>query len=295
MLKLFKLADITFRFHWLFVLLLFALAFYGYLEETLILFGLVLMHEVAHMLTARACGLEVGSVELFPFGGVASVEDVLELDPQVETNVALAGPLLNFALVAAAMLLYANIPAWRDNESFHFFIRCNLVLGFFNLLPALPLDGGRVLRASLAAGLGFQQATEAAIRLSQIIAVILFSLGIYLFFIGHFHISLFFAAFFLYYSAEKERTAAIYAFIRSLSRKKKLFYQQGVLPLTTLLVLDQAPLKEVLRRFVIKKFHRVVIVTKEDRVLGEMMENDVMDAIVSHGLYAPISKALTRK
>lgn len=295
MLKLFKLAGITFRFHWVFVLLLFIMAFYGFLEETLIIFGLVLLHEAAHLLTARACGLEAGDVELFPFGGVASVEDVLELDPQVETNVALAGPLLNFALVAAAVLLYVNIPAWRGQELLYFFIRCNLVLGFFNLLPALPLDGGRILRARLATGLGFRQATDLSVRLSQIIALILLSLGLYLFYTGHFHITLFFAAFFLYYAAEKERTAAMYSFFRGLNRKKKLFYQQGVIPLTTLMVLEQAPLKEVLRRFVIKKFHRVVVVNKEDRVLGEITENEVFDAIVRHGLLAPVSKALRRK
>lgn len=128
--KLLKLGGITFRFHWVFLLLLFLLAFYGYLGETLILFSLVLAHETVHMLIARAHGLEVGDVELFPFGGVARIEDVLELDPQVESNVALAGPLFNFVLVAISMVLYANLPGWQQNEMFLFFIRCNLVLGF---------------------------------------------------------------------------------------------------------------------------------------------------------------------
>ena len=154
--KLFQLGGISFRFHWVFVLLLFVLAFYGYLAETAILFSLVLMHEVVHMLVARAQGLEVGDVELFPFGGVARIEDVLELDPQVESVVSLAGPLFNFALVAISLLIYANIPSWQNNEILLFFMRSNLTLGFFNLLPALPLDGGRILRARLCGVLGFQ-------------------------------------------------------------------------------------------------------------------------------------------
>ena len=293
--KVLRLGGITFRFHWVFMLLLFVLAFYGHLQETLILFGLVLFHETVHMIVAKAHGLEVGDVELFPFGGVARIEDVLELDPQVETNVALAGPLFNFSLVAISMILYANVPAWQQNETFHFFIRCNLVLGFFNLMPALPLDGGRILRARLAGTMGFQQATELAIRISQMMALLLFLLGLYLFYLGHLHVTLFAAAFFLYYAAEKERTLAMYAFLRSLSRKKKVFYEQGVMPLTTLLALEDTPFKEVLRRFATKKYHRLVVVNKDGRVLGEAMENDVVDTIVSKGIFASVSTALRRK
>jgi stage IV sporulation protein FB len=293
-LKLFRAGGIVFRFHWTFVLLLFFLAFYGYLDEALILFGLVILHEVVHMLVAKASGLAVGDVEIFPFGGVARIEDALELDPQVESNVSLAGPLLNFFLVAVAIVLYANLPSWQQNETFLFFIRCNLVLGFFNLLPALPLDGGRILRARLAGTLGFQQATELAIRLSQLISLLLFALGLYLFYLGHFHLTLFAAACFLYYGAEKERTVALYAFIRGLSRKKKVFYEQGVMPLTTLMALEDALIKDLLRQFAMKKYHRVVVVSREGRVLGEAMESDVLDTIMQKGIGAAVKSVLPR-
>lgn len=293
--KLFRAGGITFRFHWVFIVLLFFLAFYGYLLETVILFGLVLSHELVHMLTARAHGLDVGEVELFPFGGVARIEDVLELDPQVENNVSLAGPLFNFFLVALSMVAYANIPAWQQHETFLFFIRCNLVLGFFNLLPALPLDGGRILRARLSAVLGFQQATELAVRISRLISLLLFACGGYLFYLGHFHVTLFAAAFFLYYAAEKERTVAMYTFIRGLSRKKKVFYEQGVMPLTTLMALEDAPVKEVLRRFAMKKYHRVVVVTREGKVVGEAMEGDVVDIVLDKGIFAPVKSVLRKR
>lgn len=293
--KLFRAGGITFRFHWVFLLLLFFLAFYGYLGETVILFGLVLAHEMVHMLVARAHGLEVGDVELFPFGGVARIEDVLELDPEVESNVALSGPLFNFLLVAVSAVFYANVKALQQHETFLFFIRCNLVLGFFNLLPALPLDGGRILRARISATLGFQQATEMAVRISRLIALLLFALGLLLFYLGTLHLTLFVAAIFLYYAAEKERTVAMYAFIRGLTRKKKVFYEQGVMPLTTLMALDDARLKDVLRRFAMKKYHRVVVVDREGRVLGEAMENDIVDAMVKKGVFTTVTAVLQRK
>ncbi|MBS4022924.1 MAG: site-2 protease family protein [Dethiobacter sp.] len=293
--KIFRFYGITVQFHWVFILLVFLLAFYGYLGETLILFGLVLAHEVVHMLVARAHGLEVGEVVLFPFGGVARIEDVLELDPQVESNVAMSGPLFNFFLVAIALVAYANMPEWQKNETFLFFIRCNLVLGFFNLLPALPLDGGRILRARLTSLLGFQQATEVAIRISKLMSVVMLLLGMYLFYDGHFHITLFAAAFFLYFAATREHTVAVYAFIRSLSSKKKVLLDQGVMPVVILMALDDAPLKEVLRRFAMKKYHRILIVGRDGRIIGEAMESDIIDTIMSKGIYAAVRTAITRK
>jgi stage IV sporulation protein FB len=294
-LKIFSFGGISVKFHWVFILLLFVLAFYGYLAETLILFGLVFAHEIFHMLVARAHGLEVGDVELFPFGGVARIEDVLELDPQVESNVALAGPLFNFALAALAIIAYANVPLLQQHETFLFFIRCNLVLGFFNLLPALPLDGGRVLRAQLAGTMGFQQATELAIRISHLMAFILLAIAVYLFLQEHIHITLFSASFFLFYAASKERTVAMYTFIRSLGRKKKMFVEQGVMPLVTLMALEDAPLKEVLRRFAMKKYHRIVVVSRDGKILGEALENEVVDTIVYKGIYATMQNVLQRK
>lgn len=289
------MVGITVRFHWVFIALLFVLTFYGYLKETSILFSLVLAHELVHMLVARAHGLQVGEVVLFPFGGVAKIEDVLEIDPQVEKNVSLAGPLFNFFLVAVALVIYANVPMLQRSEIFLFFIRCNLVLGFFNLLPALPLDGGRILRAWLSGSLGFQQATELAIRISQMMSILMFLLGLYLFYRGHFHTTLFAAAFFLYYAASRERTVAIYAFLRSLGRKKKVLFDEGVIPLVTLMALEDTAMKDVLRKFAIKKYHRILIVDRNGSILGEAMENDIVDTILRRGIYAEVKSVLSRK
>ncbi len=293
--KIIRLGGVTVSFHWVFVIVLFFLALYGYLEETAMLFGLVLAHEFVHLLVARAHGLEVGAVELFPFGGVARIEDALELDPQVESNVAMAGPLFNFLLAALCLVFYANIPAWQTSEAFLFFIRCNLVLGFFNLLPALPLDGGRILRARLTSPLGFRQATELAIRISQLTALLMFLLGLFFIYTGHLHLTLFAAAFFLFFAASRERTAAIYAFIRSLSTKKNVFLSQGVMPVVTLMALEETPLREVLRYFAMKKFHRVVIVNRQGRVVGEVMENDIIDTVMKKGVHATVRTVLPRR
>jgi stage IV sporulation protein FB len=263
--------------------LLFALGFLGYLWETLILFALVFAHELVHLLAARAYGLGAGEVMLFPFGGVATVDEALELDPRAEQHVAMAGPLFNFSLAAVSLVIYANVPAWREEEMFLFFMRCNLVLGVFNLLPALPLDGGRILRAGLSATLGFRRATELAIRLSKAQAVLLAALGLYLYWRGQLHTTLFAAAFFLFYAASHERTAAIYVFIRGLTGKKQAFLREGVMPVVTLMAAADAPLKDVLRQFAMKKYHRIVVVDRDGQVVGEAMESEVVEAMLRRG------------
>lgn len=287
-----QIGGIAVRFHWFFLLLAFGLAFQGYLAETVMLFGLVFCHEVVHALVARSCGLEVGAVEIFPFGGVASIEDVLEMDPDIETRVALAGPLFNFFLAALALVVYANFPHWQANEFFHFFIRCNLVLGLFNLLPALPLDGGRILRAKITPLMGFQKATDAAIAISRLVALLIAMAGLYLFYLGHFHLTLFAASFFLFYAAAKEKTAAVYSLVRSLSLKRRVFMKNGAIHLVTLMALEDMLLKEILRLFALKKYHRVIVVSKNGHVLGEVMESDIVDTIMKKGIYADLRSVL---
>ena len=263
---------------------------FGYFNETLMLFGLVLAHELVHLLTARAQGLEVSEVELFPFGGVAKLEDVLELDPQVESVVSLAGPIFNFILAALALLLYAKYPAWQQHKMLLLFIRSNLTLGFFNLLPALPLDGGRILRARFSGVLGFRQATELAIRISQLLALLLFVLAL-ISSLGDLHLTLLAAAFLFRLEKKNGRHVCYSRF----GQKERILYEQGVMPVVSLLSLRDTPMKDILRHFAMKKFHRVLIINKEGRVIGEVMEDEIVETIVKEGLYATIGTALRHK
>ena len=100
---------------------------------------LVLMHELAHVFTARAFGAVTRSVTLSPIGGVAMIE-LQSMAPWQDVLVSLAGPASNLAL--AALL-------WGTEGELRILMFANLLLGLFNLLPAYPMDGGRVLRSSL--------------------------------------------------------------------------------------------------------------------------------------------------
>ena len=101
----------------LFLLLLFVLALIGLLPEALIVFGIVVVHELAHAAVARSHGLRVIELELLPFGGVARIDGLMEVDPYVEKRVAMAGPITNLFMLGLGVVAktYALYPEqWLD-------------------------------------------------------------------------------------------------------------------------------------------------------------------------------------
>ncbi len=116
------------------------------------LFGCLILHELAHSLVARRFGLGVGGITLFLFGGVAELEKEPE-SARSEFWIAIAGPAMSFALAAASWLAMGMATKAGASHGlialFEYLAGINLILALFNLLPAFPLDGGRVLRALL--------------------------------------------------------------------------------------------------------------------------------------------------
>lgn len=125
------------------------------------LFGSVLLHELGHALAARRFGIGTRSITLYPFGGIAALTAEPD-DPRAELWIALAGPAVNFGLAALALpLALLSVPMAAT------FAGMNVALGLFNLLPAFPMDGGRVLRAGLARRQGYLSATARALSISR--------------------------------------------------------------------------------------------------------------------------------
>ncbi len=161
-------------------------------------FGCVLLHELGHAAMARRFGVRTREIVLYPIGGVARLETIP--GGWAELAIALAGPAVNVALAAAcaAALVAFKVPlhVWETIKGDHTglvqqLLGANILLVLFNMIPAFPMDGGRVLRALLAVGLGQQRATRIAAFIGQTIAgffVIggLFQANFFLAFIGVF-------------------------------------------------------------------------------------------------------------
>jgi len=183
--------------HWTFLLLL---AWVGWqstmhappemalymLGLTLAVFGCVVLHELGHALMARHFGIATRDITLYPIGGVARLERMSER-PVEELLIALAGPAVN---VVIALLLFATLlvleplsfedllPAFHGESFLGTLMIINIVLVLFNLIPAFPMDGGRVLRALLATRLGLVRATRIAAGLGGVLALAFFIFGL---------------------------------------------------------------------------------------------------------------------
>jgi Zn-dependent protease/CBS domain-containing protein len=181
-----------------------------------LLFACVVAHEFGHIFTARAFGVATPDVTLLPIGGVARLERIPEA-PWEEFLVAIAGPLVNVAIAIALVVLIGAHLDTGDLQAVESpqtslvdrLAAVNLFLAVFNMIPAFPMDGGRVLRALLAARMGYVRATEIAAFIGQGVA---FALG----FVGLFtNPMLIFIAIFVYLAASAE---AHLVAIRAMSR-----------------------------------------------------------------------------
>ena len=148
------------------------------LLSLLALFACVLLHEFGHILMAKRFGVRTPDVILLPIGGVARLERIPD-EPKQELLIALAGPAVTLAIVVLlylVLILSGHAPSLSGLEPAGPFLenlmRVNLYLLIFNLFPAFPMDGGRVLRALLASRLGLVAGTRIAARLGQASAVL---------------------------------------------------------------------------------------------------------------------------
>lgn len=157
----------------------------------LAVFFCVVLHELGHALTAMRFGIQTKKITLLPIGGVASLEHIPE-SPKQELLVTIAGPLVN---VVIAGLLYYIVPVQEfmhlnfgeviytlneftlQNFLFYLFL-VNVSLVVFNMIPAFPMDGGRILRALLAMKMNRVKATQIATNIGQFIAVLLLLIGL---------------------------------------------------------------------------------------------------------------------
>jgi Zn-dependent protease/CBS domain-containing protein len=254
----------------------------------LALFGCVLLHEFGHALTARRYGIQTRDITLLPIGGVARLERMPD-DPKQELWVALAGPAVN-AVIAG--LLYA----WLASQSLlepltnlslsqgSFLERVMLVnvsLVLFNLLPAFPMDGGRVVRALLAMRMEYTRATQIAATLGQGMALIFGFVGLFS------NPFLLFIAFFVWIGAAQEASLAL--------MKSAL----GGIPVSRAMVtgFETVPETANLGAVIDVLLHGAqedFPVTRDGELVGVLERRALVTGLAQHGRELPVTQVMKR-
>ena len=262
----------------------------------LAVFGIVVLHELGHALTARRYGIATRDITLLPIGGVARLER-MPREPRQELLIALAGPAVNVVLAAVLFLLLAatgGMPSVADAASLDagFFGRAlparligiNLWLAAFNLIPAFPMDGGRVLRAALAMRTGnYARATEQAARIGRAFALLFGIVG--LFVVGN--PFLVFIALFVWLGAAGEAAA-----VQTSSALAGVPVGQVMITDVRTLSPDD-PLERAVR-LVLDGFQQDFPVVVDDQVVGVLTRAALLRALAEHGARTPVAAAMQR-
>jgi len=144
----------------------------------LFLFLFVLLHELGHSVVARRFGIPILDITLTPIGGIARTLG-LPRSPGQEVRIALAGPAVNYILAIPLLAAFLRLPLGLLREFIFTLLAANLMLGTFNLIPAFPMDGGRVLRALLAMRRDYLAATRIAVWVGRAVALLFLALALY--------------------------------------------------------------------------------------------------------------------
>ena len=254
----------------------------------LALFTCVLLHEFGHALAARRFGILTRDITLLPIGGLARLERMPD-DPQQELVVALAGPAVT---VLIAVTLYAWLqatagwePVGRLSVSSGSFIErlmmVNVFLAAFNMIPAFPMDGGRVLRALLAMRMDYARATQHAANLGQGLALLFGLLGLLT------NPFLIFIAFFVWIGAAQEASHV------------QMTSALAGIPIGQVMVTDFRTLEsgDPLARaveLILRGPHQDFPVVDDDRVVGVLTRNDLVLALSERGQSSRVGDAMQR-
>ncbi len=219
-LKIGKAWGIPIELHFTFLLLILAVlalslfnlqyyTFYGAFYTffiVLFLFVFVVFHELAHSVVARRYGIRVRKIVLYPIGGVSEIEEIPD-NPAQEWRMAIAGPvtslIFGLALLAISLALTPYLLPFvftlSTTGNFLFDLAVlNILLGLFNLIPAFPMDGGRVFRALLAERMKFSDATRYAVNIGRILGIAMVAIGFF------FNFLLILVGLFVYLGASEE-------------------------------------------------------------------------------------------
>jgi len=298
-LNLGKLAGIELRIHWTFSLLIVGVfAFYLFSGSTvgeaifglgliLALFACVVLHEFGHALTARRFEVSTRDITLYPIGGVARLQQIPE-EPKKEFLISIAGPAVNVVIAGVlfgAIALFGRFPSLQTltEETGHFFAKLmwlNVVIVGFNLLPAFPMDGGRVLRAVLASRMEYMQATQIAARIGQGMAILFGFLGFLAF-----NPILMFIALFVYLAAQQEAHMTMTRLVI-----QGVPVRQVMITRYESLTLDET-LNDVTKKLLAGSEHDFPVV-EDEHVVGLLSRKRLMKALAEQGREARVREVM---
>ncbi len=248
----------------------------------LLLFICVLLHELAHSYVAKKHGTNIQSITLFLFGGVSSMEEIPR-NPKVEFRMALAGPGTSLLIGSILLLIHELFKTETPYLRLVWLIGyINIILFAFNLLPAFPMDGGRMLRAWLAGRMSYVKATRSAAGIGKMFAIFMGIIGL---FISFWFILI---AFFIYIGASEEEKSTEVSVLLEGMKVRDIMSRE----VTTV---NPGMSVEELVDYMFRYKHMGYPVVEDSDVLGIVTFTDVQRVPKEERKNVKVSQVMTRK
>lgn len=244
----------------------------GYLLEALTLFGIVFIHEMGHVVTAKGFGWRVREVQFLPFGGVAVVDELGTVPAYEELAVTLAGPLQHVWMIVLAVFMKTVNPS--NLEWWDYFIQVNFMIGCFNLLPVLPLDGGKILKCLFEYVISYNRSIWISAWLSLVLSAFVISYSIYELFMNRLPFNLLVIGLFLLISnwySYKQLPFHFLRFLMSRGNRMSRLLVKGTLA-QPIVVKRHHKISDILKLFMREKYHLIYIMNDQGKIQAILPE-----------------------
>lgn len=253
---------------------------HGFIYDVLLLFFIVLLHEIGHAYTALALGWRVKKIELLPFGGVVEVEEHGNRPTNEEILVVSAGPLMNIMMICIGFIcLYFHV---GSEKVVYQFLEYNLIILLFNLLPIWPLDGGKFLQILFSLFLPYRMAMKYSLLISSIFFITYVLLVAFFFSI---YFSLWIVAIFLCVAQWIEFRQAPYQFLRFIMKRYqqvKDLDQEAELDVVSIALYPTQSVQAALEKMYRHKSHYYCLLNKSGNIAHVISEKEMLEQYFKH-------------
>ena len=243
-------------------------------------FGVVLIHELSHLLTAIFMNVEVKSILILPFGMTLRLSNDIIRYPKKEVIIALAGPISNIIMITLSQLFYKN---YVGNLNFYLFVIVNWSVLLLNIIPVPPLDGGRILRAILIKSSGLMTASKAIRKIARVFVFTICILGILLLVATRGNPSLCIIGAFLVFSLIEEKRSSDLLIMNELINEKEKFKNRALIPTSTLTTNCTTPAYKVIKKLNLSTFYIIYILDDNLKIIKTATESDFIRAVKDKG------------
>jgi stage IV sporulation protein FB len=264
----------------------------GLAREFLFVFVSIAFHEFAHVAAASLMSFQVCSLNILPIGFSASIDfgpgKIIK-----RVFVYTAGPLINLIIVFILMYLgeYSNL---TNSDAYKFLVSINIYLALFNMLPIMPLDGGKIANELIAGWIGFFRAAKLMKKVSFVLAMLLLVLGIIQLTGNRHNFSLLsIGLYILFLLRSKEGSEAIMNLKHIFYRRSRLI-KKGLYSARTIVAMENTSLGEVIKNLDFDRFHLVNILDSDLKIIKVMTEEEIINAMILYGTDLTLTEVISK-